>query len=143
MWYFFVFFLYLLAALTGCSNIVSVETECNPAGQMQERTIVQDKRAKIMDYLNREILIRDAFAGQSITLIEENGDYFVLRKFFGSGVPVVRSIKYKTVFYSDWQIRFPETTDASHSEFVENFILAVNDKGLILFFNGLQVVIEE
>jgi len=105
--------------------------------------IAEDKRAKIKDYLNREIWIENTFAGESITLIEENGDFFVLRKIFGSGVPVIRTMKYKAVFYSDWQIRFPETTDDSGSERAEYFILGVGDKGLNLFLNGLQVVIDE
>ena len=67
-----------------------------------ENRIVPGKRAKIKDYLNREILIENDFAGQSITLIRENEDYFVLRKYFGSGVPVIGTAKYKVVFQSDW-----------------------------------------
>ena len=59
--------------------------------------IAQDKRATIKDYLNQEILIVDSFAGQSVTLIKENKDYFILRKYFGSGIPVISSIKYKVV----------------------------------------------
>ncbi len=51
--------------------------------------VAQEKRTKIKDYLNQEILIVDNFAGQSITLVKENKDYFILRKYFGSGVPVV------------------------------------------------------
>jgi hypothetical protein len=47
------------------------------------------------------------------------------------------------VFASDWQIRFSETTDASLAESVEHFILGVDDNGLKLFLNGLQVMIEE
>jgi hypothetical protein len=103
--------------------------------------IAQDKRAKIKDYLNRGILVRDAFAGQSITIVKENEDYFVHRQIFGSGMPVIRSIKYKAELKSDWQIRFSGTTDDSHSENEEHFILCVQDKGLVLFLNGLQVMI--
>ena len=168
VWSFFVIFLCLLVTLTGCSNSISMETECNLAGQAQivqnvvevsrmpiqdvnkdtgqsleDKKIAQDKRAKIRDYLNREILIRDTFAGQSITLIRENEDYFVVRTIFGSGVPVVGSIKYKAKLQSDWQIRFSKTTDASHSEHEEHFILGVSNEGLELFLNGLQVVIKE
>ena len=168
MRFFFVIVPCLLVTLTGCSNNVSVETACVLAGQTQiaqnvaevprmpvrdvdksmeqiieDRIMAQDKRAKIKEYLDHEILIRDNFAGQSITLIEENGDYFVLRKIFGSGVPVTRTIKYKAVLQSDWQIRFSEAAGASDSKFEEHFILGVGNEGLVLFLNGLQVVIKE
>ena len=142
MWSFFVFLLCLFVALTGCSNVVSVKTECNQPS-LEDKIIAQDKRKKIRDYLNRGIRIHDNFAGQGIMLIKEDGDYFVLREIFGSGFPVIGSIKYKAVFYSDWQIRFSETTDDSDSECEEYFILEVDNEGLKLFLNGLQVVIEE
>src|SRR5674476_79079 len=72
-----------------------------------------DNRAKIKDYLNQEILIIDRFAGQSITLIKEKQDYYIVRKIFGSGLPVVATVKYNVVFNSDYQITFSEIVDAS------------------------------
>lgn len=104
----------------------------------------QEERAKIKDYLNQEILIVDNFAGQSITLVKENEDYFILRKYFGSGVPVIGYIKYKAVFNSDFQIAFSEVIDASNVDLIksnENFILSVEEKGLYLYLNGLRIVI--
>lgn len=50
--------------------------------------------------LNKEIHIDNNWTGQSLTLIKENNNYFLLRKQFGSGVPIVAEytydIKYKT-----------------------------------------------
>lgn len=102
----------------------------------------QDKRAKIKDYLNKEILIEDVFAGQSITLIKENKDYFILRKYFGSGVPVIDSVKYDVVFMSDYQIEFANKVTESIKQ-TEKFRLCVEERGLTLYLNGLRVFINE
>ena len=105
-----------------------------------------DPRPKIEEYLNKEIRIEDNFAGQSITLINENNVYFILRKYFGSGVPVIGSSKYKVVFNSDYQITFSEIVDStmnnSSNNNNEEFILRVGNDGLILFLNRLKVIIE-
>lgn len=104
--------------------------------------LAQDKRAKIKDYLNKEILIEDVFAGQSITLIKENKDYFILRKYFGSGVPVIDSVKYDVVFKSAYQIEFSnKITDST--KLIEIFRLGVEERGLTLYLNGLRVFINE
>ena len=108
--------------------------------------VAQEKRTKIKDYLNQEILIVDNFAGQSITLVKENKDYFILRKYFGSGVPVIGSIKYKVVFNSDFQIAFSKIIDTSNKNLRkrrENFILCVEENGIYLYLNGLKVEIDE
>ncbi len=105
----------------------------------------EDPRPKIEDYLNKEIRIVDNFAGQSITLIKENNVYFIMRKIFGSGVPVIGSSKYKVVFNSDYQIAFSEIVDSSMDNSLNNnkeeFILSVQDDGLNLYLNRLKVVI--
>ena len=110
-------------------------------------TIAQDKRAKIKDYLNKEIFVVNRFAGESITLVKENNGYFILRKYFGSGVPVIGSVKYKVEFNSNYQIAFSEIIDVSRTDLVvesnEKFILSVEEKGLSLYLNGLKIVIME
>jgi len=68
----------------------------------------QDKKAKIIDYLDREIWIDDGWTGKSITLIKENEEYLVLLKYFGSGRPVTGAAKYKVEFKNDYQIYFSE-----------------------------------
>lgn len=105
----------------------------------------QDTRIKLKEYLNKEIRIRDNFSGQSITLVKENREFYIIRKFFGSGVPVVSTIKYKVEFNSDYQIAFSEFVDISKSEGndkfpKEEFILAVEENGLSLYLNKLKVV---
>ena len=105
------------------------------------------KRAKIKDYINQEIRIEDSFAGQSITLVRENNEYFILRKYFGSGVPLIASTKYKVVFNSDYQIEFgTEAIDSLNIDTTKNnevFRLIVEDNGINLYLNGLRVVINE
>jgi hypothetical protein len=105
----------------------------------------QDKRPKIKDYLNKEIIIKDNWAGQSITLIKEKNKYLILRKIFGSGVPVAGSFKYEVEFNSDYQIAFPKENvqdpknPGDHKG--EVFLLCSEDSGLSLYLNGLEIVI--
>ena len=110
-------------------------------------TFAQEKRLTIKEYLNREILMYNNFAGESITLIKENSDYFILRKFFGSGVPVISSVKYKVIFNSNYQIAFTEIIDSTGKNLVtdnkEYFLLCVEEKGLCLYLNQLKVLINE
>jgi hypothetical protein len=105
----------------------------------------QDNRAKIKDFVDKEIQILDTFSGQSITLIKENREYFILRKFFGSGVPIIGTVKYKVDFNSPYQITFSEMIETSidNDKLIkhEEFILSIADNGLKLYLNGLQVSI--
>ena len=105
----------------------------------------QDKRPKIKDYLNKEILIKDSFAGQSITLIKEKNKYLILRKIFGSGVPVAGSFTYDVEFNSDYQIAFPKENVQDPKKQTnykgEVFLLCSENSGLRLYLNGLEVVI--
>ncbi|MFA8451916.1 MAG: hypothetical protein ACEPOW_14570 [Bacteroidales bacterium] len=122
--------LILLLVLTGCA--VCAQTD-------------QDSRPTIKEYINKEIRIVDRFAGQSITLVKENKDYYIVRKFFGSGVPVVADAKYKVAFNSDYQITFSELEGRTETEKMnqkpkEEFILTVGNNGLDLYLNGLKIL---
>lgn len=75
----------------------------------------QDKRMKIKDFVDQEIRIDDNWAGQSITLIKENGEFFILRKFFGSGVPVIATSKYRVKFNNPYSISFSEELESSEN----------------------------
>jgi len=105
----------------------------------------QDKRPKIKDYLNKEIIIKDHWAGQSITLIKENNKYLIIRKIFGSGVPVAASFKYEVKFNSEYQIAFPKENIQDPNKpgdyKGEVFLLCSEDSGLSLYLNGLLVFI--
>jgi hypothetical protein len=109
------------------------------------RITPQDKRLKIKDYLNKEIIIKDRWAGQSITLIKEQNNYLILRKIFGSGVAVAGSFKYEIEFNSDYQITFPKSNlhePKKPEDFKgEVFLLCSDEAGLSLYLNGLQVMI--
>lgn len=107
----------------------------------------KDSRLKIKEYVDKEILIVDRSAGQSITLVQEHKDYYIMRKFFGSGVPVVAYAKYKVKFDSDYQITFSEIAESSSTEknklpLKEEFVLTVANNGLMLYQNGLKVMIQ-
>lgn len=108
-------------------------------------TQAQDNRTKIKEYVGKEIQIVDNFSGQSITLIKEDKEYYIIRKFFGSGLPVVGTIKYKVKFESDYQISFSEITeksfDSKDSIRNEDFLLSVGEKGLDLYLNRLKVTL--
>ena len=90
-------------------------------------------------------MIVDNFSGQSITLIKENKDYFILRKYFGSGVSLIRSVKYKVTFNSKYQIAFSETAEVNPTvkDKKEDFLLSVEEHGLCLYLNRLKVAINE
>ena len=103
-----------------------------------------DNRAKIKGYLDHEIQIINRFAGQSITLIKEKQDYYIVRKIFGSGMPVVATVKYKVVFNSDYQITFSEIAESSsdrlNGDNNEVFILCSEENGISLYLNQLKIV---
>ena len=114
-------------------------TICGAYAQVQ-----QDSRPKIKEYIDKKIHIVDNFAGQSIMMIKEKRDFYIIREIFGSGIPVKATIKYKVEFSSDYQITFSEIVDNSETEkdkknLREEFILSVGDNGLDLFLNNLKV----
>jgi hypothetical protein len=64
--------------------------------------------SNIYSLINKENFIETTWAGQSITLINENNKLFVIRKYFGSGIPVIYETKYEVQIYSENQVRFPD-----------------------------------
>lgn len=107
----------------------------------------QDNRPKIKEFVDQQIIVKDSWAGQSFTLKKENREYFIQRDIFGSGVPIILSIKYKVVFNSKYQIEFSEIIDPmdkSASEInCEHFILGVGNDGLELYLNRLMLTIRQ
>ena len=106
----------------------------------------QDTRPKIVDFTGREIRITDDWAGQTMTLINEEGTYYMLRKFLGSGVPVIGTARYKTVFDSDYKITFSEieelTVDSSMVNFHEVYSMKSEETGPCIYLNRLKLVTE-
>jgi hypothetical protein len=104
-----------------------------------------DDRPKVYSLLNKTIFISNNWAGETITLVKENDEYFIIRQILGSGRPVVAKLKYQVKFYSDYQIRFSKIISSDidrKNTFSEEFILGIIDDGKIeLFLNGLEVVI--
>ena len=73
-----------------------------------------------------------------MTLIKEKKSYFIIRKYFGSGVPVIKTDKYYVTFKSDFKILFSHTA----GPYREDFTLVVKEKGLALYLNGLEIVLQ-
>ena len=86
----------------------------------------QGKRPKIKDFLNQEVKVTNSFAGESMTLIKEGRNYFVLRKIFGSGLPVIREYKYYVAFNSDYKISFSDI----NTPYRENFTYVLKSQTL-------------
>jgi hypothetical protein len=106
-----------------------------------------DDRPKIDALLNREILIQDGWAGQSVTLKKDSAGYFVIRTYFGSGLPVVGTVRYKVKVLSPYQVRFSEIEDGTGigqgGEKQEEFVLSIaGESDFELFLNGLRVAAE-
>jgi hypothetical protein len=95
--------------------------------------------------LNREIVVYDTFAGQSFTLVYENNNYFIYRRIFGSGIPVVGTIVYNIVFDSLYKITFYEVYTISENfgnGYNRNEIFELVLKNDIEFYlNGIKISI--
>jgi hypothetical protein len=65
-----------------------------------------ETRLTLDSLLNKEFYIPGGFAGGSITLIKESGEYFLVRKDFGSGLPVIQTLKYSGNLISSYKIIF-------------------------------------
>lgn len=106
----------------------------------------QETRIEIKDYINVEFHLDNGWAGESITLIKEKKNYFIIRKIFGSGVAIVGTIKYSVTFNSDFQIDFSEISEAtdyiSENLGKEKFRMSVDEGGVFIYLNGLKVLTE-
>ena len=101
----------------------------------------QDNPYNLMQCVNKELFLETNFAGQSITLIKESNQFYILRKYFGSGVPVIGTTKYKVKFNSVNQISFSEKIDDDfkRNDYLENFVLEIHGEELWLFLYGLKL----
>ena len=90
----------------------------------------------IYDIINKEIVLHDNFAGQSITMVVENDSYYIYRNIFGSGIPIIGTIKYSVIFNSEYKITFSEIISIS-----ENIIEWHNRNEIfeIIYRNGISI----
>jgi hypothetical protein len=99
----------------------------------------------VYNLLNKEIILSDNGAGQSLVLVNENGNYYIYRKIFGSGVPYIGTIKYNVIFISDYKIIISEIISKpknledlfKRDEVFE--ILYVNE--LNIYLNGIRIYV--
>lgn len=104
----------------------------------------QETRKEIKDYVDVEIFLDNGWAGESITLSKENRDYFILRKIFGSGVPVAGNFKYAVTFKSDFQIEFARIIEPKdikpESPCDERFRMSIKNDEVAVYLNDLKLV---
>ncbi len=104
-----------------------------------------DDRPTAYSLLNKRIFISNTWAGETITLVKENNEYFIVRQILRSGLPGGPSIKYQVKFNSDYQIAFSKIISSDvklKNSIPEEFILSIIDEGKVkLFLNGLEIVI--
>lgn len=95
--------------------------------------VYADERETIDTYIGTELFVETGFAGESITIEMENGEYFICRKVFGSGTPTIAREVHPATKESDWQLRFE--LDERNS-----FVLGIIASGeLELLLNGFML----
>ncbi|MET2986125.1 hypothetical protein [Aureibaculum conchae] len=101
----------------------------------------QETKKSIKDYVNTEISIENNWAGESLTLVKEKDTYFVIRKIKGSGVEVVKTLKYAVDFKSDYRVEFSEVVEPKDTKTDnEKFSIMVEGNEISVTLNGLSVV---
>jgi hypothetical protein len=95
--------------------------------------------------LYKEIVLNYGFAGQSLTLVYENNNYYIYRNIYGSGVPIIGTIKYNVILNSEHKITFFEIIEISENienDYVKNetFEIYCRDE-LKIYLNGIQISI--
>ena len=100
--------------------------------------------SNIYDIIDKEILLKDKFAGQSLMLVNENNDYFIVRKYFGSNNSENGEIKYKVIFLSDYMIEFSEIiTSSIDNPYIDNEYFRIGCRGFIqIYLNGVKLEID-
>jgi hypothetical protein len=116
--------------------IAAIEREWLQGGYLQN---------KIYSFINKEIVINDNLAGQSFTIVQENGNIYINRKIFGSGVPYIGTILYEAIIESEHKIKFYKIIAMSENikdEYNKNEIFELfigND--IKIYINGMQLSI--
>jgi hypothetical protein len=101
----------------------------------------------IYSILNKEIVIEDDWAGQSLTLVlEENNNYYVYRRIFGSGVAYTAIIKYRVIFNSEYKITISEIDTISENargRYNNETITIYYRDELRIYLNGIRISIHQ
>jgi hypothetical protein len=99
----------------------------------------------IYNILNKEIVIHDNFAGQSLTLVKEGNNYYIYRKIFGSGVPYIGVIKYNVIFDSEYKITISKIVTISENiknEYSKKETIEIYYRNeLEIYLNGMKISI--
>jgi len=100
----------------------------------------------IYGIIDRDIILNDNWAGQSMTLVKEDNDYYIYREIFGSGVSIIGTIKYNVIFNSDYKITFYEIISISDNLVEmynknETFEIHSSDNGIRIYLNGMELCI--
>jgi len=104
-------------------------------------TFSQNNEHSIFDILNKEIVINNGFAGESLTLVYESNKYYLYRRIFGSGVPYIGTIKYNVTINNIYEL-----TAMRIEEISENIITRYSNDYIninIYDINELEVYIND
>jgi hypothetical protein len=89
--------------------------------------------------LNKEIIINNGFAGESLTFVKEVDNYYIYRRIFDSGVPYIGVIKYNVRITNLWEINSEQIETIS-----ENIIeLYINDYIDIFYLDRIVIYIND
>ena len=111
-------------------------------------TIYSQNNNDIYSIVDYEIIIKDNWARQSLTLIKEGSNYYIIRKIFGSGVPVVGIIKYNIKFNSNYKIT-TLNIESIPNNIIENynsneiFEIYYRNNKIEIYLNGLKIEVDE
>jgi hypothetical protein len=101
----------------------------------------------IFNLLDKEIIVHYSLAGQSFTLVQENHNYYVYRRIFGSGLPVIMTIVYDVIFDSQYKITFSKNVPLVRDNVYEHCRYEVFElfygNGIELYLNGIRVSIAQ
>ncbi|GHV09456.1 hypothetical protein FACS189485_22090 [Spirochaetia bacterium] len=111
-------------------------------------TIYSQNNNDIYSVVDHEIIIKDNWAGQSLTLVKEGSNYYIIRKIFGSGVPIVEIIKYNVRFNSDYKITTLDIESIQNNSIEnyglkETFEIYFRNNKIEVYLNGLKIEILE
>ena len=124
-------------------NGVKVEIDYGDSLQGGNNPIRDLTPGNIYDFINKEIVLFDNTAGQSLTLVYEDNDYFIIRKIFGSNASVMGDIKYKVIFRGEYALEFSEiissTLDNPYTTH-EEFVIFGRSSNTAIYLNGVSVV---
>lgn len=101
-----------------------------------------DDRPTVYSLVGKPVVVSDGWAGQSFTLMREGAEYYILRDIFGSGLPVIDTLKYRVSFAGEYRILFPIPAGSADNRDAPEFAMQIDENGAVrIFMNGIELVV--